>query len=64
MWAANGTYSIAARNGPVTIAAVLANIYPVITVLAALMLLKELLRTVQTTGATLALVGTVVLASG
>ncbi|MGW0557789.1 EamA family transporter [Streptomyces sp. NPDC002926] len=62
--AANGTYSIAAQHGPVTIAAVLANLYPVITVLAALMILKERLRVVQATGAGLALVGTVLLASG
>ncbi|MGI5400453.1 EamA family transporter [Streptomyces sp. CA-135486] len=62
--AANGTYSIAAQHGPVTVAAVLANLYPVVTVLAALVLLKERLRLVQATGAGLALVGTVLLASG
>lgn len=62
--AANGTYAIAAQNGPVTVAAVLANLYPVVTVLAALVLLKERLRAVQATGAGLALVGTVLLASG
>lgn len=62
--AANGTYSIAAQQGPVTVAAVLANLYPVVTVLAALLLLKERLRAVQATGAGLALVGTVLLATG
>ncbi|MFK4226562.1 EamA family transporter [Streptomyces sp. NPDC019890] len=62
--AANGTYSIAAQHGPVTVAAVLANLYPVVTVLAALVLLKERLRLVQATGAGLALVGTVLLAGG
>ncbi|WP_189885523.1 DMT family transporter [Streptomyces xantholiticus] len=62
--AANGTYSIAAQNGPVTVAAVLANLYPVVTVLAALIVLKERLRSVQAAGAGLALVGTVLLASG
>lgn len=62
--AANGTYSIAAQNGPVTVAAVLANLYPVVTVFAAMLLLKERLRMVQATGAGLALVGTVLLASG
>ncbi|TQK43170.1 putative membrane protein [Streptomyces sp. SLBN-118] len=62
--AANGTYSIAAQHGPVTIAAVLANLYPVVTVLAALLLLKERLRAVQATGAGLALMGTVLLATG
>ena len=62
--AANGTYSIAAQTGPVTVAAVLANLYPVVTVLAALLLLRERLRMVQAAGAGLALVGTVLLASG
>ncbi|WP_328403148.1 DMT family transporter [Streptomyces sp. NBC_00390] len=62
--AANGTYSIAAQTGPVTVAAVLANLYPVVTVLAALVVLKERLRTVQAAGAGLALVGTVLLATG
>lgn len=62
--AANGTYSIAAQLGPVTVAAVLANLYPVVTVLAALIVLKERLRVVQAAGAGLALVGTVLLAGG
>ncbi|MBT2505759.1 DMT family transporter [Streptomyces sp. ISL-98] len=62
--AANGTYSIAAQNGPVTVAAVLANLYPVITALAALIILKERLRGVQAAGAGLALVGTALLAAG
>ncbi|WP_199547719.1 DMT family transporter [Streptomyces sp. N35] len=62
--AANGTYSIAAQNGPVTVAAVLASLYPVITALAARGVLKERLRAVQAAGAGLALVGTVMLASG
>ncbi|MER5769322.1 DMT family transporter [Streptomyces sp. NPDC001985] len=61
--AANGTYSIAAQSGPVTVAAVLANLYPVVTVLAALVLLRERLRVVQAAGAGLALVGTVLLAT-
>ncbi|GGT42267.1 DMT family transporter [Streptomyces purpureus] len=62
--AANGTYSIAAQIGPVTVAAVLANLYPVVTALAARGVLKEKLRTVQAAGAGIALVGTVLLASG
>ncbi|MFE5483150.1 EamA family transporter [Streptomyces sp. NPDC056527] len=62
--AANGTYSIAAQNGPVTVAAVLANLYPVVTALAARGVLKERLRAVQAAGAGLALVGTVLLATG
>ncbi|WP_405502759.1 DMT family transporter [Streptomyces niveus] len=62
--AANGTYSIAAQNGPVTVAAVLASLYPVITAVAARGLLKERLRAVQAAGAGLALIGTVLLAAG
>lgn len=62
--AANGTYAIAAQRGPVTIAAVLASLYPVVTALAARGVLKERLRGVQAAGAGLALVGTVLLATG
>ncbi|MFF7378584.1 EamA family transporter [Streptomyces massasporeus] len=62
--AANGTYSIAAQHGPVTIAAVLASLYPVVTALAARGLLRERLQGLQTVGASLALLGTVLLATG
>lgn len=62
--AANGTYSVAARHGPVTVAAVLASLYPVVTALAARGFLGERLRGVQAAGAGLALVGTVMLATG
>ncbi|MCX4986897.1 DMT family transporter [Streptomyces sp. NBC_00572] len=62
--AANGTYAIAAQQGPVTVAAVLASLYPVVTSLAAYGVLKERLRAVQAAGAGLALVGTVLLATG
>ncbi|MEU8759362.1 DMT family transporter [Streptomyces sp. NPDC048659] len=62
--AANGTYALAARSGPVTVAAVLASLYPVVTALAARGVLKERLRAVQAAGAGLALVGTVLLATG
>ncbi|MFF0886152.1 EamA family transporter [Streptomyces sp. NPDC003456] len=62
--AANGTYSIAAQQGPVTVAAVLASLYPVVTAVAARGVLRERLRGVQAAGAGLALVGTVLLASG
>ncbi|SHN25588.1 DMT family transporter [Streptomyces yunnanensis] len=61
--AANGTYAIAAQHGPVTMAAVLASLYPVVTTLAALGVLKERMRAVQTAGASLALVGSVLLAT-
>ncbi|MDQ8706481.1 DMT family transporter [Streptomyces sp. LHD-70] len=62
--AANGTYAMAARTGPVTVAAVLASLYPVVTALAARGVLKEQLRAVQAAGAGLALLGTVLLAGG
>lgn len=62
--AANGTYSVAAQHGPVTVSAVLASLYPVVTALAARGVLKERLRRVQAAGAGLALVGTVLLATG
>ncbi|MDV5144239.1 EamA family transporter [Streptomyces sp. SBC-4] len=61
--AANGTYAIAAQQGPVVVAAVLASLYPVVTALAAFALLKERLRPVQAAGAALALGGTVLLAA-
>ncbi|KOG88299.1 DMT family transporter [Streptomyces varsoviensis] len=61
--AANGTYNLAAHSGPVTVAAVLASLYPVVTALAARGFLDERLRVVQAAGAGLALVGTVLLAS-
>ncbi|MET7517828.1 DMT family transporter [Streptomyces sp. NPDC005480] len=62
--AANGTYAMAAQRGPVTVAAVLASLYPVVTALAARGFLGERLRGVQAAGAGLALVGTVLLATG
>ncbi|MEV5336551.1 EamA family transporter [Streptomyces werraensis] len=62
--AANGTYSIAAQHGPVTVAAVLASLYPVVTALAARGFLRERLQALQAVGAGLALVGTVLLAAG
>ncbi|MFJ5548859.1 EamA family transporter [Streptomyces sp. NPDC093225] len=62
--AANGTYALAAQHGPVTVAAVLASLYPVVTALAARGVLKERLRAVQAAGAGLALAGTVLLATG
>jgi drug/metabolite transporter (DMT)-like permease len=62
--AANGTYVVAAQHGPVTVAAVLASLYPVVTALAARGFLRERLRAVQAAGAGLALVGTLLLATG
>ncbi len=60
----DGTYAVAAQHGPVTVAAVLASLYPVVTALAARSVLQERLRALQTAGAGLALLGTVLLASG
>ncbi|MFC4504751.1 MULTISPECIES: EamA family transporter [Streptomyces] len=62
--AANGTYAVAAQHGPVTVAAVLASLYPVVTALAARGFLRERLLTVQAAGAGLALAGTLLLATG
>ncbi|MEU8706981.1 EamA family transporter [Streptomyces sp. NPDC048565] len=62
--AANGAYSMAAQHGPVTVAAVLASLYPVVTALAARGVLGERLRGVQAAGAGLALLGTLLLATG
>ncbi|MET8472842.1 DMT family transporter [Streptomyces sp. NPDC006422] len=62
--AANGTYAIAAQRGPVTVAAVLASLYPVVTAVAARGVLRERLRVVQAAGAGLAVVGSVLLAAG
>lgn len=62
--AANGTYALAAQRGPVTMAAVLASLYPVVTALAARGFLRERLLGVQALGAGLALAGTVLLATG
>ncbi|MFI6345363.1 EamA family transporter [Streptomyces sp. NPDC050560] len=62
--AANGTYALAAQHGPVTVAAVLASLYPVVTALAARGVLRERLARVQAAGAGLALLGTVLLATG
>jgi drug/metabolite transporter (DMT)-like permease len=62
--AANGSFALAARHGPMTVAAVLASLYPVITALAARVVLGERLRAVQAAGAGLALIGSVLLAAG
>lgn len=62
--AANGTYATAAQHGPVTVAAVLGSLYPVVTALSACVFLKERLLPPQAVGACLALAGTVLLAAG
>ncbi|UED82852.1 EamA family transporter [Streptomyces profundus] len=62
--AANGTYALAARIGPTTVAVVLASLYPVVTALAARGVLRERLLGSQAAGAGLALAGTLLLATG
>ncbi|RBM12168.1 hypothetical protein DEH69_20375 [Streptomyces sp. PT12] len=62
--AANGTYALAVGMGPVTVAASLAALDPVVTAVAARGVLRERLRAVQAAGAALALAGTLLLASG
>ncbi|MEU9007779.1 EamA family transporter, partial [Streptomyces sp. NPDC048551] len=62
--AANGTYAVAAQSGPVTVAAVVSSLYPVVTAFAAFAVLRERLRGIQAAGAGLALAGTVLLAAG
>ncbi|RKN12536.1 DMT family transporter [Streptomyces radicis] len=62
--AANGTYALAVGMGPVTVAASLAALDPVVTAVAARGVLRERLRAAQATGAGLAVAGTLLLASG
>ncbi|WP_457033621.1 EamA family transporter, partial [Kitasatospora sp. P5_F3] len=62
--AANGAYAAASHSGSAAVAAVLASLYPVVTALMALGLLKERLLRVQVVGAGLALAGTLLLAAG
>jgi drug/metabolite transporter (DMT)-like permease len=54
---ANGLFALAATKGLVSVVAVLASLYPVVTVVLARVVLKERLRTVQRVGAGLALAG-------
>ena len=62
--AANGAFALAARHGSLAVAAVLASLYPVVTALAARIVLGERLLPVQAAGAGMALVGSVLLAAG
>jgi uncharacterized membrane protein len=54
---ANGFFALAATKGLVSVVAVLASLYPVITVVLARLILKERLRGIQRVGAALALAG-------
>jgi drug/metabolite transporter (DMT)-like permease len=60
---ANGTYALAASRGNLSIAAVLASLYPVVTALLARTILAERLRTVQSIGVIAALGGVLLLSS-
>jgi drug/metabolite transporter (DMT)-like permease len=60
---ANGSYALAASRGDLSIAAVLASLYPVVTALLARSILAERLRPVQTIGVLAALGGVLLLSS-
>ncbi len=60
---ANGSYALAASRGNLSIAAVLASLYPVVTALLARTILSERLRMVQSIGVMAALSGVVLLSS-
>jgi drug/metabolite transporter (DMT)-like permease len=61
--AANGSYALAASRGNLSIAAVLASLYPVVTALLARAILSERLRKVQSIGVVAALAGVLLLSS-
>jgi drug/metabolite transporter (DMT)-like permease len=54
---ANGFFALAATKGLVSVVAVLASLYPVVTVVLARVVLKEHLRASQRVGAAMALAG-------
>jgi drug/metabolite transporter (DMT)-like permease len=60
---ANGSYALAARSGNLSVAAVLASLYPVVTALLARTILAERLRRVQTVGVIAALTGVLLLSA-
>jgi uncharacterized membrane protein len=62
--AATGAFSLASRSGLVSVVAVLASLYPVVTVLLARQLLGERLLSVQRAGTATALGGVALLAAG
>ncbi|MCU1591187.1 MAG: protein of unknown function transrane [Frankiales bacterium] len=62
--AANGTYAVASRSSLVSVAAVLASLYPVVTALLAFRVHGERLTGVQVTGVAASLAGVALLAAG
>jgi drug/metabolite transporter (DMT)-like permease len=60
---ANGSYALAARSGNLSVAAVLASLYPVVTALLAQTILAERLRGVQAVGVCTALTGVLLLSA-
>jgi drug/metabolite transporter (DMT)-like permease len=60
---ANGSYALAASRGDLSVAAVLASLYPVVTALLARAILAERLRRVQSIGVIAALAGVLLLSS-
>lgn len=58
---ANGSYALAASRGDLSVAAVLASLYPVVTALLARIILSERLRMVQSIGVVAALGGVLLL---
>jgi len=60
---ANGSYALAASGGELSVAAVLASLYPVVTALLARGILAERLRAVQSVGVAAALCGVIMLSA-
>jgi drug/metabolite transporter (DMT)-like permease len=61
--AANATYALATRHGTLSVVAVLASLYPLVTALLARTVLGERLRRVQQIGAVTAMTGALILAA-
>ena len=60
---ANGLFALASTKGPLSIVSVCGSLYPLVTVLLALVLLRERVRPSQRAGAGLALAGVLLLAA-
>ena len=62
--AANGFFAVASTKGLVSVVAVLASLYPIVTVVLARVVLKERLHAVQRIGAAAALAGVALISAG